>query len=246
MAAAAELSRREFLELSGKALASLIIPFGKLDEPSEAKELPPLTEARPGLSMEQAQHLKEASEKYIAREYPKAVEVARRLDFIRNQEIEDPSNICGPLSVAQLRDADLLSEETNIADFWLPNPEPPGNALFERTFPRDRYDWMVADQAVDRIDFKQSPLFSGDLIFLRSGGRGSFGHMLVVTNVGPDGEVYSVTNVNSPNGFIIDEVMLYDPNHPGKGQFYKWTDPKNEKLGLTGFGGFFLWRLRYN
>jgi hypothetical protein len=36
--------------------------------------------------------------------------------------------------------------------------------------------------------------------------------------------------------------MLYDPHQPGAGKFYEWTDPSNIHLGLTGRGGFRLWR----
>jgi len=38
--------------------------------------------------------------------------------------------------------------------------------------------------------------------------------------------------------------MLYDPAQPGKGLFYDWTNHENWKLGLTGFDGFDLWRLK--
>lgn len=241
-----ELSRRDFLGLSGKAVASLLLPPRVLDILSGIKETPPSSETNPVLSSEQAQLLREVSLRYVAKDYPRAVEIARSIDFIRNSEIEDPSNICGPLSIAILRDANLLANPTDIADFWLPNPLLPANTLFEKAFPKSIYDWIVVEESIDKVDFKQFPLLAGDVVFLRSGARGSFGHMLVVTGKGEEGEAYSVTNVNSPEGFIIDEVALYNPGRPGQGQFYDWTNPAKEKLGLTGFGGFFLWRLRYN
>ena len=42
--------------------------------------------------------------------------------------------------------------------------------------------------------------------------------------------------------FAIQEVMLYDPTQPGVGKFYDWTNVKNYALGLTGLGGFEVWR----
>jgi hypothetical protein len=67
--------------------------------------------------------------------------------------------------------------------------------------------------------------------------------MLVVTRVDKFGRAYSVTNHATPEGFVIDEVMLYDPGNPGFGKFSEWTNRQNNKLGTTGFGGFELWRL---
>jgi len=42
--------------------------------------------------------------------------------------------------------------------------------------------------------------------------------------------------------FAIPELMLYDPARPGVGQFYDWTNKENRQLGLTGYGGFEIWR----
>jgi hypothetical protein len=37
--------------------------------------------------------------------------------------------------------------------------------------------------------------------------------------------------------------MLYDPNKPGEGQFYDWMNREiNGMLGMTGDGGFDIWR----
>ena len=67
--------------------------------------------------------------------------------------------------------------------------------------------------------------------------------MLVVTRVDDNGRAYSVTNHATSDGFVIDEVMLYDPANPGLGKFSEWTNRQNNKIGTTGFGGFELWRL---
>jgi hypothetical protein len=68
--------------------------------------------------------------------------------------------------------------------------------------------------------------------------------MLVVSRVDVVGRAYAVTNFNSPQGYVIQEVMLYDPTLPKAGKFYEWTDRKNSRYGLTGFGGFRIWRFQ--
>ncbi len=67
--------------------------------------------------------------------------------------------------------------------------------------------------------------------------------MLVVTRVDGNGRAYAVTNHATSDGFVIDEVMLYDPAKPGLGKFSEWTNRQNNNNGRTGFGGFELWRL---
>jgi hypothetical protein len=84
---------------------------------------------------------------------------------------------------------------------------------------------------------------AGDFIYLFAGAHGYFDHMVTVDYVDNSGRAYAVTNLNTKNGYVIREVMLYDPQHPGEGQLYDWTDDKNRELGLTGFGGMWIWRL---
>ena len=59
-----------------------------------------------------------------------------------------------------------------------------------------------------------------------------------------NGRVYAVTNHLTSNGFIISEVLLYDPNDPNAGMFPAWTARPNAETGSTGFAGYELWRLR--
>jgi hypothetical protein len=68
--------------------------------------------------------------------------------------------------------------------------------------------------------------------------------MLVVNRVDSQGRAYAVTNHNTENGFIISEVLLYDPNISDVGIFSVWTAWPKARLGSTGFGGFEVWRLR--
>lgn len=67
--------------------------------------------------------------------------------------------------------------------------------------------------------------------------------MLIVTRVDYQGRAYSVTNHDTEEGFIIDEVMLYDPRDPSVGIFAQWTRREKQVLGSTGFAGFEVWRL---
>jgi hypothetical protein len=199
----------------------------------------------PILTTKQRQDLIVASQKYIAKDPQKATKMAQLIDYREDNEYESPNDMCGPLSIAILRDAGLLSVGADVSDFWLADPINNG-VIFEQTFPRTMYEWVEMNQPINKIDYRENPLQAGDLLFLRAGQRGNFGHVLVVNRVDEQGRAYSVNNFNTVNGLVVDEVMLYDPNQPGVGQFYEWTDIKNSKLGLTGFGGYFLWRLKDN
>jgi beta-lactamase class A len=196
------------------------------------------------LTEEQRRLLHEVSLKFIARDELEAQKVATGIDYMEGSSMEHPSLMCGPLSIAILRDSGLLAVGADVSDFWLPDPKGPDTNLFLQTFPEKFYEWISEKESIRKINFTQKPLYPGDLLFLRAGNRGSYGHVLVVTRIDDEGRVFSVTNFRTPNGFVVDEVMLYDPEKPGEGKFYEWTDAKNSNLGLTGFGGFYLWRLK--
>ena len=101
-----------------------------------------------------------------------------------------------------------------------------------------------SDEPLVSMDYKEDPLYAGDFLYLFAGDSGSFEHMLVVSRVDEDGRAYAVTNLKTPEGMVISEAMLYDPNKPGIGQFYEWTNRANDALGRTGYGGYWLWRLK--
>jgi hypothetical protein len=193
------------------------------------------------LTQEESQRLYESSLAYIALTHAEAITVARSLRFLVSEG--HPSNMCGPLALAILRDAGLVDQSVILHDFWLLDPSEPSDIrLLEETFPSHRYLWHTAPVSVGTFDFDAFPLQAGDLLYLLAGPGGTFEHIIVVTRVDETGRAFSVTNVNTTEGFIIDEVMLYDPHQPGAGQFHEWTDPNNIHLGLTGLGGFRLWR----
>ena len=155
------------------------------------------------------------------------------------------SNTCGPLAIAILRDAGVLSADIIAHDFWLLNPSDPlDRRIINRTFPNNRFIHAETKFPLTKIDWKTFPLQPGDFMYIKSGTGGNFDHMLTVTRVDKNLRVYAVTNYATTNGFVITEVMLYDPNDPKAGIFHTWTQRANQLLGSTGFGGFEIWRPR--
>ncbi len=156
-----------------------------------------------------------------------------------------PTLICGPLSITILQTSGLLASDIVPFDFWLLNPFlAKDREILARAFPPAQYDHYETTTSLKKIDFAASPLLPGDFIYIKHGSGGTFDHMLVVNRVDQMGRAYSVTNYNSAQGFIISEVLLYDPLDLNAGMFKQWTKQRNALDGATGFGGFELWRLR--
>jgi hypothetical protein len=192
---------------------------------------------------EQKQRLYQASLKYLAPTDDDAVRVAQALGFVQGG---DPSNMCGPLAIKILSDAGFVAADVDLKNFWLLDPrEKTQRAFLDGIFPPASYQDYHFDQPINQFDFDKFPLRTGDFLYLYAGGDG-FEHMLTVTRVDEAGRVYSVTNYVTDQvyfaHFAIQEVMLYDPAQPGVGKFFDWTDEKNYALGLTGLGGFEVWR----
>ena len=193
------------------------------------------------LTENQKERLAEAALKYVVRSEPEAIQVARSLGYIKNDG--HPASVCGPLAAAILRDAGLISKYVDLHDFWLLNPRDRANLkILERTFPEEEFLWFKTSKSTAVFDFKAFPLKAGDFLYLYAGDPGSFEHMLTVSRVDEAGRAYAVTNFDTPEGYVIQEVKLYDPEQPGSGKFYDWTNRKNSRYGLTGFGGFDVWR----
>lgn len=189
----------------------------------------------------QKERLVSSALKFQADTEKQAIQVARSLGYLVNDG--HPASVCGPLSIAILRDAGLLSSYIDLHDFWLLNPRE-SNAILERTFPKEDFMWFRTDQSISDFDFQAFPLKAGDFIYLFAGDPGSFEHMLTVSRVDSLGRPFSVTNFDTTDGFKIQEVLLYDPTQPGVGKFYDWTNRKYARIGMTGFGGFMLWRFQ--
>lgn len=197
------------------------------------------------LTPSQKERLNQVALSFLAPTQEEALAKAEQIGFV---QYADPSNMCGPLAIAQLRGAGLLSRYVDPHDFWLMRPNTSA-ALLRKTFPEDRFEHYVFKQSIREFDFKAFPLKAGDFLYLYAGDNGTFEHILTVTRVDGAGRAYTVTNLNIqpyPNYYyVIREVMLYDPAQPGVGQFYGWTDrAKNGWIGLTGYGGFEVWRFK--
>ncbi len=213
--------------------------------PTASPTSPPSSpEPSPVPSFEDA--LVQASRGYLADTPQKADEMARKIGY-KGGKNESASLACGPLTIAILQDAHLLSKNASTHDAWLlcareDRADCDGLETLRREyFPPQEYDYLRFTQSVRDYDFLANPLQPGDWMYLYASSNG-FDHMLVVTRVDENGAAYTVTNLDRGFGFEIVEEMLYSPVQPGTGLFYELTDPARGKLGLSGNGGFLLVR----
>jgi len=192
------------------------------------------------LTQEQQIKLYEASLSFVAPTYEQSKQMSV---LINRARFSDPSSTCGPLSLAILQSAAIIGEEIVPHDFFLINPDlGKDRQIIESVFPNELYENTRYKIKLNKVDWAVQPLFPGDFLYIYMGTEGNFEHMLVVTRVDYQGRAYSVTNFNTDQGFIIDEVLLYDPLDPGAGIFAQWTRREKQLLGSTGFAGFEVWR----
>jgi hypothetical protein len=192
------------------------------------------------LTVVQRDRLLDESMKYVAETPAEGIRIARSLNIVKDGG--DPTNICGPLSIAILRDANVIDPYTKIRDFWLLNPDQ-NRRLLDQTFPPERFDHYTFTSPLNEMDWNTFPLKPGDFLYLYAGPGGTFEHMLAINRVDETGRAFAVTNYATPEGFLIGEAMLYDPAQPGTGKFFEWTNREENRFGKTGLGGFELWRL---
>lgn len=193
------------------------------------------------LTPQQRESLAAAAQAYLSPTPAEALATAQRLDYIGRNA--NPATMCGPLALAILQDAGIVDPAIRLIDFWYLDPRPAHDEKFLQTvFPPERFEKIAQQLPLNQVDYAANPLYPGDFLYLFAGDSGSFEHMLVVSRVDDAGRAYAVTNLNTADGVVVQEVMLYDPAHPGVGQFYEWTDWENRTLGRTGYGGFWLWR----
>lgn len=215
--------------------------------PSLAPTLTPSPTPQPlyagPLTSAQRELLNQVAQSYIAETPEEAVEVAVRLGFIGDYGTADM--VCGPLALAILQSAGLVNPDIPLIDFFYLNPRPgQDDWRLKKVFSEELFEKIEIETRIDQIDYTEHPLYPGDFLYLFAGDSGSFEHMLVVSRVDEAGRAYSVTNFPTAEGYMIREVMLYDPNNPGTGQFYDWTNREFMDIGRTGYGGFWLWRLK--
>jgi hypothetical protein len=160
----------------------------------------------------------------------------------------DGSKLGGPLVGRMLLDAGLVSKDLNPHDLWTVNMDPSerGRTLNE-WFPENKFEWFETSVPVNEFDFGSHTLQPGDVVYLKGGDRT---HWLLITRVDGQGRVYGVTSVqqgflasdSSNTDWLIQEVLVYDPQRPEDGLFYKWLDPAFGKLFNPGAKGFILFR----
>ena len=175
---------------------------------------------------------------YLAPNEADATLIANSLGYLPYHA--HPSNMCGPLAGVILRDGSIISANTNLNDFWLLNPRTHEDVL-EKIFPASLFELTEVRIPLNEYNFAENPLSVGDFLYLYAGPNGNFDHMLTVTHIDKNSKAYTVTNLNTDDGYIVDEFMLYDPNAYGEGLFYRWNDRDYDYLGLTGSGGFDIW-----
>ena len=182
--------------------------------------------------------LREAARKFETAGVEETRQLAFQLDF-RPGKNEDPSNMCGPLAAAILRDAGLLpagyGPVSDIRAYWLDNPKRDGRPW--TLFPPDDYDLFHFDTPINQFDFAAWPLRPADFLYTYQG-RDGYEHMFIVTEVDAQGRAYSVTNHKQRDKtYIAQKILLYDPARPDLGVFKNdWVN--SPFVGRTGLGGF--------
>ena len=192
------------------------------------------------LSEERQELLYRSAIQYIAASPEESLSMAKQINGV---EYGNPANTCGPLALSIMRDAGLVGQDVMPHDFWLLNPWLPADRkMLNDTLGVQNFDHFVLHEWLSAVDWTKFPLQPGDFLYIKAGGGGNFDHMLVVSRMDRQMRAYAVTNYRRPDGFVIDEVLLYDPAAPKAGIFAAWTARANAELGSTGFGGFELWR----
>ncbi len=175
---------------------------------------------------------------YLAEDQAQAQAQARRIDFLQGDD-EDPSNMCGPLAAAILRDAGLLPSRigpvVDVHNYWLANPST--NKRPWSLFPSQLFEVFSFHESIRTFDFGAWPLQAGDFVYTHAG-RGEYDHMFIVTDVDNIGRAYTVTNQQQSDGtYRIERLMLYDPQDAQAGVMRGlWV--QSARVGRTGLAGF--------
>ena len=173
-----------------------------------------------------------AASQYIAPTTERAFEMAHSII----PEGGKPGNICGPLAIKILQDANILSKDVNPKDFWflVPWDEWTNENIIEEVFKPSRFTHIRDKTPIS--DWPSKIVFlPGDFVFIYSGASGTFSHMFVVTYIDEEGP-HTVTNYQDENGWHIDDIIVWD-------LFYLFTDrTNNATFGNTGYGGISIWR----
>ncbi len=186
-----------------------------------------------------------AAEPYLAPTSADAYRVAQSIDWLGPQQLEGPNTMCGPLVWSIMHDAgafppDLGNWSSGSKTFWIANPRVDGRPW--SLFPSDLFHLYHFSEPVGSFDFNQFPLYPGDFLYLYSKKDG-FDHMLLVSEVDAQGNVYSVSNlveVSPQQKLSVERVILYNANDRAVGMMRnQWNlDGINGRTGHDGFDVF--------
>lgn len=181
-----------------------------------------------------------AAQPYLAETTQEANRVARKIDWLGSQ-LEGPTTMCGPLAWSIMNDAGAFPPGYGAwtdgpITFWLAKPTTNGRPW--SVFPPGSLTVYHFDQPIYQFDFNAWPLYPGDFLYLYSAKDG-YDHMIVITEVHPDGSVYTVTNLIQKvpeERLTIERALLYNLSDPTLGLIYnQWRDRTNGRTGHAGF-----------
>lgn|GEM_PF-2462010 len=237
------ISRKDFLKLTAPTVVSLIISprLFKLDKYINIHE---------GYMND----LAESAKSFIARSPEDAFKVCNVL----REKGGYPSNIDGPLSIAILLDWRLepngrisVGQKARLtgitpSDMFQANPDGSyeNQKLFRLTFPPQDFDTFRVMESMEVLDFNDLPeigeLFPGDCLCLKGD---THNKLITISRMDEAGCLFSTTNIqlSKPDGYIIDEVMLWDPSIKS-GYFRTWAAEGGNNEARLGNAGFYFWR----
>lgn len=156
-----------------------------------------------------------AAESYQAANGLEAAKIAERINWLGPGEQEGAATMCGPLVWSILNDAGAFPPGFGAwlagpKSFWLADPRNNGRPW--SLFSAEDYRIYRFAQPLGKFDFSTWPLYPGDFLYTYSK-RDGFDHMLLVTEIDPGGNVYTVTNlikVDPERKVTIERAILYN------------------------------------
>jgi hypothetical protein len=183
------------------------------------------------------------AQQYLAATTQESNRVAEKIDWLGSQ-LEAANTMCGPLSWSILHDASAFPLGNGAwlegsKTFWLAKPTTNGRPW--SLFPPGTFTVYHYEQPLGDFDFSSWPLYPGDFLYTYSALDG-FDHMLVVTEVDEQGNVYSVTNLvkeEPEKQVVIERALLLNLYDRGPGLIHNdWRDRTKGRTGQAGFDVF--------
>lgn len=231
-----EITRRDFLKLSGLTLCALLIPKKSLHfEPECVKTNSDV------LNFQTQEKLSAKASTLISPSPESAIKTA---DMLMESSQGSINSICGPLAINQL--LHTVISGVKPSDYLQSSPEGK-NAnpnLFSQAFPKNKFDSYRINTSIASYDFDLINLQPGDFIYF-FGHDVNTNHMITVSRRDSNGILHCVTNYPQANGqFIIKEVPLWNPKDKNTSFIKKFAKNDNPVQFSTGEDGFMLWRLK--